>query len=62
MIQSIGHDHANSIMEIEFRSGKVYHYLDVPRSVYVELISASSKGRYFETHIKDAGYVHRRVH
>ena len=61
MIRSIGYDDGGSVLEIEFRSGKIYQYLNVPRSVYLGLISADSKGRYFEAHIKDAEYIYQRV-
>lgn len=61
MIQSVGYDDTSSILEIEFRSGKIYQYLEVPLGVYLGLVSAGSKGRYFETYIKDARYTYQRV-
>ena len=60
MIQSVGYDHTSSILEIEFRSGKVYRYLDVPQQTHIELMSAGSKGGYFEAYIKNAGYSYER--
>lgn len=33
-------------MEVEFRSGHVYRYLDVPESEYQALVGSSSIGRY----------------
>ena len=61
MIRSVGYDEPASFLEIEFRSGKLYRYDDVPQEVYLELMSASSKGRYFEMHIKDAGFGYHRI-
>jgi hypothetical protein len=56
VIRSVGYDDDNAILEIEFRSGKVYQYLNVAQQVYVELMSAGSKGSYFDAHIRNAGY------
>jgi hypothetical protein len=61
MIRSVGYDRAAFILEIEFRSGKVYRYEDVPEKIYLELMAANSKGHYFEEHIKGAGYAYQRV-
>jgi len=40
-------------LEIEFHSGGVYQYFDVPNSVCDALMSASSHGSYFHRNIKD---------
>jgi hypothetical protein len=42
-----------AILELEFRNGAAYRYLGVPEQVYRELLSAESKGRYFNQHIRD---------
>jgi hypothetical protein len=48
LIRSVGYDLPNSVLEIEFvERGRVYHYFDVPLSVYSELMAAGSKGAYF---------------
>jgi len=60
MIRSVGYDQARSIIEIEFQSGKIYQYRGVPYRIYVELMSAGSKGSYFDAHIKNAGYSYQR--
>lgn len=51
-IASFGYDAASRTLEIEFRSGAVYQYLDVPRSEFDNLIQADSLGGYVNTHIK----------
>ncbi|MFZ3377381.1 MAG: KTSC domain-containing protein [Chthoniobacterales bacterium] len=61
MIRSVGFDQARSILEIEFQSGNVYQYRGVSPDVYDELLSAASKGSYFEAHIKNAGFAFQRV-
>jgi len=40
-------------LELEFRSGAIYRYIGVPEQVYQELLSAESKGRYFNQHIRN---------
>lgn len=45
-------DHSASL-ELEFRSGAIYRYSDVPAQVYQELLRAESKGRYFNQHIRN---------
>jgi hypothetical protein len=61
MIRSVGYDEGASLLEIEFQSGKVYRYHGVTETVYRGFISADSKGRYFEMHIKNAQYSCERV-
>ena len=40
-------------LELEFGSGAIYRYRDVPAQVYDELLRAESKGRYFNQHIRN---------
>jgi hypothetical protein len=60
MMVSIGYDSTRETLEIEFKSGEVYQYLDVPERVYDALQAAPSKGRYFRAMIVDA-YEHARA-
>jgi len=41
------------ILELEFQNGGVYQYFEVPEVAYAELMSASSKGRYFNQNIRN---------
>ena len=52
-IRSVGYVARRQILEIEFQSGAVYQYLDVPQKVHEELIGAKSKGQYFNREIRD---------
>jgi len=52
-MRSVGYDSAEQILEVEFTSGAVYHYLEVPAAVFDELMAAESKGRYFNQEIRD---------
>jgi hypothetical protein len=53
-LHSVGYDDANHLLEVQFRTGGVYHYFGVPREAYNALITAVSMGRYFNTQIKPA--------
>ena len=59
MMRSVGYDAESSILEIEFSSGKIYRYADVPQNVYRGLMSSGSKGRYFEEQIDGAYHYYR---
>ena len=52
-LQSVGYDASEQVLEIEFKSGEVYQYKDVPIVVYTDLMNASSHGKYFNANIKD---------
>lgn len=53
-IASVGYDQSSQTLEVEFNSGAIYEYYDVPEFIYQELISASSVGGYFAQQIKNA--------
>ena len=41
------------VLEVGFHNGSVYTYFDVPQITCDELLSADSKGRYFNHHIRN---------
>jgi hypothetical protein len=52
VIAEIGHDPVTNVLEVRFRSGRVYHYFMVPRSEYEALMSAGSIGARFNRVIR----------
>ena len=52
-VRSVGYERKRKILEIEFQSGAVYQYVDVPARVYEEFWKAESKGQYFNCEIRD---------
>lgn len=60
-ITSIGYEAATGTLEMEFRTGSIYRYDDVPEDIYRGLIAAPSKGQFFDLHVRDAGYQYTRV-
>lgn len=52
-IAIIGYDQNQKILEIAFRAGSVYHYLNVPADVYQTFMKAPSHGTFFQSQIRD---------
>ena len=52
VIASAAYDDDRMVLEIKFRTGRVYHYRDVPRTVYDDLLSSESAGKYFNNVIR----------
>lgn len=59
-LQSVGYDRDSSILEVKFHNGHVYQYRGVPSLVYASLMNASSKGQFFNGHIRDR-YPYRKI-
>lgn len=51
-VAAVGYSKRLHALEIEFRNGAIYRYLDVPISVYRELVAAPSKARYYDETIR----------
>ena len=52
-IISAGYDEVNHILEIEFKGGGVYKYLDVPLDVFDSFMNSGSKGGFFHQGIRN---------
>jgi hypothetical protein len=51
-MRSIRYDHGARELEIEFASGKIYRYRNVPLKVYVDLLDSGSKDEFFNANTK----------
>lgn len=51
---------ADATLIVRFRSGAVYRYFTVPRSILEAFLTAPSKGAYFTQHIRTA-FPHTRI-
>jgi KTSC domain-containing protein len=51
-LASVGYDSTRQLLEIEFASGEIYRYYQVPVNVHRELMAADSHGRYFIANIR----------
>lgn len=57
-LAAVGYDGRN--LYVEFHSGWLYEYANVPRNVYESLLSADSKGKFLHYYIK-GNYSYRRL-
>lgn len=60
-LASVGYDAENKTLEVEFNSGRLYEYYNVPKSEYNNLMNASSHGSYFNSNIRNADYKFREL-
>ena len=60
-LRSIGYDIARRVLELEFSSGTVYRYFEVPEPLYLDLMQAPSHGAFFAEHIRDAGFDYQQI-
>jgi hypothetical protein len=60
VIAEVGYNVSCQTLEVQFRSGAIYLYYFVPQGVYDALITADSKGTYFNKQIKGV-YEHHRI-
>jgi len=60
-IKSIGYDNQLSILEVEFISGDVYQYYDVPEHLYQEFMHASSLGGFINDTIIKYHYRYKKI-
>lgn len=51
-IRSIGYDSNTRVLEVEFTSGKVYQYPNVPAEAHTDLMKADSVGSFFARNIR----------
>ena len=53
VLASVGYDAGKRVLEIEFHSGAIYRYLEVPEEIHRRLLAAESKGHFFGANIRD---------
>lgn len=60
VLKSVGYDEQSRTLEVEFKNGGLYEYVDVPADAYSALMLSPSKGTHFGDHIRDA-YRFKRI-
>jgi hypothetical protein len=53
VIDKVSYDISSETLIVKFLSGTVWCYYEVPEDAYIELVSASSSGKYFNLNIRD---------
>ncbi len=51
-LTSVGYSRHLQVLEVEFRNGSIYRYIDVPENVFHELMDAVSKTSYYDNNIR----------
>ena len=51
-LAQVAYDGRRAMLQVEFRDGAVYQYATVPIQTYRDLLRATSKGSYFNLHIR----------
>lgn len=59
-LRSVGYQPFSGTLTVEFRSGRIYEYVDVPLAVYEGLMKAQSHGKFFALFIRNV-YAFRRI-
>ena len=60
-IRSIGYDPQSATLEVEFATGDVYQYFNVPEHLYREFIKAASLGGFLNENIIKYNYRYQKV-
>ena len=59
-IAIIGYDSEEKMLEVAFKTGRIYHYGGVSQDVFKAFMSADSFGTFFQEHIRDK-YPYNRI-
>jgi len=52
-ISDVGFDPSNSTLIVRFKNGSYYQFDNVPERAYMNMIEATSVGKYFNSYIKN---------
>ena len=53
-ILSVGYEVASETLEVEFKSGGLYQYYNVPESVFHDFMASDSKGKFLNVYIRNS--------
>jgi hypothetical protein len=53
LVDTFEYDHGNKTLKVTFVSGSEYSYKKVPESTFAKALRATSKGRFFNKHIRN---------
>ena len=52
-IASVGYDESTQTLEVGFLNGTTYQYSNVPKNIHNQFMQQQSKGRFFNTYVKN---------
>jgi hypothetical protein len=59
-IFAVGYDPEKKTLRVQFHSGGIYDYADVPEQVHTNMLAAKSAGSFLHTHVKGK-YQYKRL-
>lgn len=60
-VVSIGYEEDTRTMEVQFQTGAVYVYYEVPQDFFEQFLTAPSKGKFVNYVLKRSSYAYDRV-
>lgn len=60
-LKAVGYDPKTNTLEVEFHTGAVHQFDDVPAGIANALVAAKSPGSYFHSEIRSGGFKSRSV-
>jgi hypothetical protein len=60
MLTTIAYDSNNEAPQLRFRDGSICCYSGIPAEIFYALLGAPSKGKYFNSQIRDQ-FAHQRI-
>jgi hypothetical protein len=60
-LDAVAYDEGSSTLAVRFKNGSEYEYPGVSESIFQGILAAPSPGKYFQAHVKDAGFRFRKV-
>jgi hypothetical protein len=60
VLTEVTYDRRSRALDLRFVTGRAYRYSEVPSEIYERLMSAESKGAFFNAHIRDV-YAYREL-
>jgi len=61
MISAIGYDEKQQHLYVQFKTGDIYRYKEVPIGIYQKLSVAPSKGQFLSAFVVKAGYEYEKL-
>jgi hypothetical protein len=52
-LRSVGFDAKKLVLEVQFHHGGIYRYFDVPAATHEALMKSESKGKFFQSSIRN---------
>jgi hypothetical protein len=55
-VSSVGYDQEDQVLEVKFKNGTTYRYLDVSPNIHQDILKADSVGKFLHGNLRDHAY------